>query len=596
MRMEELKLKLINETEKQKQIIHPSFRLWLSLKGRPATEFPLELLRHSIKIAVEQSQTLQMNMLRLYQKMPASVLQIQSHHNLDSFKRLLFGLSFMHSSLVSRSKFQTFMNVNIARVKDDQGSLEDNDFEVASAILKLFTSKYERIPWWALKYMLELQYANHSLAITELRVVTTYLNKIFCEEALSNQDFKFSSTAPNLIMPPTGISSLRNGDLSSYHNFITSNYPSSDDDPEIYGLDPYVGVARNVHQAHRIFHPFQQLLMRNIKLEKMKQQQEQVVQNECVATAEQVQAQQSSSQKQNSQGRANLMMRMVLVDDELDKTLTKIAFILKQLPKPVDESPLKKKMHENLKPCDQPLYYVLLLELRQYENLVKTVTSLLQILNEAIQGHDHAMTDEMSLLFDCVNKNIVPEWWQKDYSNTNDLGCWLKDLKVRVNQINCLALSPTLPTTVWLGGFIYPKAFLTAVLQRAARECGKPISQLCWNFKISNERDELNSKTASEGICVEGMYLLGANWDTENAYLKESLPFDYSVEMPPVQLIPVETIEKIHSDIYEAPCYKDCSPINNSSLVCWIDLNPGKDTIDNWILRNVTVLLINPAK
>ncbi|CAL8110975.1 unnamed protein product [Orchesella dallaii] len=56
MRMEELKLKLINETEKQKQIIHPSFRLWLSLKGRPATEFPLELLRHSIKIAVEQSQ------------------------------------------------------------------------------------------------------------------------------------------------------------------------------------------------------------------------------------------------------------------------------------------------------------------------------------------------------------------------------------------------------------------------------------------------------------------------------------------------------------------------------------------------------------
>ncbi|ODM99117.1 Dynein heavy chain 2, axonemal [Orchesella cincta] len=577
MRMEELK----SNSGDEKQTIHPSFRLWLSMKGYPDTEFPLEILLHSIKIAVEQPQTLQKNMLRLYQKMPASVFQTQSA-NSDCYQRLLFGLSFMHSSFLGRHKFKTW-NVDALRVKDDQGTIQDNDFEISTAIIKLFTSKYEKIPWWALKHMLELQYANHSSSTIEHRVVQTYLNKIISEEAVSNQDFKFSSTAPNLTMPPTG-TSFWNGDLSSFHKFITSNYPITDDDPEIYGLDANVGVEMNTQQATTIFDSFQQLLMKNIKLK----QQQQLVQD----VEEEVQAeQQCGSQKYNSQGRAKSMMMMV--DDEMDKTVNKIGFILEHLPKNVDESDIRRKICENLNPHDQPIHYVLFLELRKYNDILKTVSTSLETLTEAIQGR-RVMTDEMRLIFDCIAKDVVPDQWLKAYWYTNNLACWMEDLKNRLDHIHLCASSPSLPPKVWLGGFLYPKAFLTAVLQRTARQLGKPISQLCWDFKISIETNVESDKPSDNGITVEGMYLLGAGWDEEKACLTESAPLEYSAKMPRIKFIPVEITEKIRSDTLQAPCYKDKTAIRNDSHVCWIDLNPGNDAVDNWILRNVKLLLINP--
>lgn len=107
-----------------------------------------------------------MGFSRLQHKMKAQLIMPGKNQDKDRLhNRLVKNLVFLHCQLssgnilprqIAKSSFTT-MKKHIASY------VEDSDFEICAAILKIFF-KYtgvEQVEWWALKYMVELQYTNN---------------------------------------------------------------------------------------------------------------------------------------------------------------------------------------------------------------------------------------------------------------------------------------------------------------------------------------------------------------------------------------------------------------------------------------------------
>ena len=65
------------------------------------------------------------------------------------------------------------------------------------------------------------------------------------------------------------------------------------------------------------------------------------------------------------------------------------------------------------------------------------------------------------------------------------------------------------PQQFWLGAFTFPTGFLTAVLQRAARNNNVPIDILSWEFVVLQEEDQ-TQQMIKEGVLIRNLYLEGA--------------------------------------------------------------------------------------
>lgn len=128
------------------------------------------------------------------------------------YKKLLFSLCFFHSILLERKKFLQ-LGWNIVY------GFNDSDFEVPSperlpiadcrspmtaanrlttpsccsmvlqvseSLLSLYLNEYEEIPWDALKYLIAgVNYGGHVTDDWDRRVLTTYINDCFCDDAVS---------------------------------------------------------------------------------------------------------------------------------------------------------------------------------------------------------------------------------------------------------------------------------------------------------------------------------------------------------------------------------------------------------------------------
>ena len=91
---------LIKLLESQVANAHKNFRLWLTTE--PDEKFPGQLLENSIKVVTEPPNSLCMNMLSTYQKLPIEILE-QNQHKI--FKPLVFVLSYFHAILCERKKY-----------------------------------------------------------------------------------------------------------------------------------------------------------------------------------------------------------------------------------------------------------------------------------------------------------------------------------------------------------------------------------------------------------------------------------------------------------------------------------------------------------
>ncbi|XP_073903040.1 dynein axonemal heavy chain 2 isoform X5 [Castor canadensis] len=505
---------------------HPSFRLWLSSSPHP--DFPISILQVSIKMTTEPPKGLKANMTRLYHLV--SEPQFTRCFKPAKYKKLLFALCFFHSVLLERKKFlQLGWNITY--------DFNDSDFEVSESLLRLYLDEYEETPWDALKYLIAgVNYGGHVTDDWDRRLLTTYINDYFCEQALSTPSYRLSALDTYFIP--------KDGGLASYKEYI-SLLPSMDP-PEAFGQHPNADVASQITEARTLFETLLSL------------------------------------QPQITPIRAGSQSRE-------EKVLELAADVKQKIPEMIDYEGTRKLLA--LDPS--PLNVVLLQEIQRYNKLMVTILSSLTDLEKGIQGLI-VMSTSLEEIFNCIFDALVPPLWGKAYPSQKPLASWTRDLAMRVEQFELWASRARPPVLFWLAGFTFPTGFLTAVLQSSARQNNISVDSLSWEFIVSTVDDSNLVYPPKDGVWVRGLYLEGAGWDWKNSCLVEAEPMQLVCSMPTIHFRPTESRKKSAKGMYSCPCYyypNRAGSSDRASFVIGIDLRSGAVTSDHWIKRGTALLM-----
>ncbi|ELR57060.1 Dynein heavy chain 2, axonemal, partial [Bos mutus] len=508
---------------------HPSFRLWLSSSPHP--DFPISILQASIKMTTEPPKGLKANMTRLYQLMTEP--QFSRCSKPTKYKKLLFALCFFHSVLLERKKFlQLGWNIIYG--------FNDSDFEVSENLLSLYLDEYEETPWDALKYLISgVNYGGHVTDDWDRRLLTTYINDYFCDQALLTPSYRLSVLETYFIP--------KDGSLASYKEYI-SMLPGMDP-PEAFGQHPNADVASQITEARTLFETLLSL------------------------------------QPQITPTRAGGQSRE-------EKVLELAADVKQKIPEMIDYEGTRKLLAMD----PSPLNVVLLQEIQRYNKLMETILFSLTDLEKGIQGLI-VMSTSLEEIFNCIFDAHVPPLWGKAYPSQKPLASWTRDLAMRVEQFEMWASRARPPVIFWLSGFTFPTGFLTAVLQSSARQNNVShvdMDSLSWEFIVSTVDDSNLVYPPKDGVWVRGLYLEGAGWDRKNSCLVEAEPMQLVCLMPTIHFRPTESRKKSAKGMYSCPCYyypNRAGSSDRASFVIGIDLRSGTMTSDHWIKRGTALLM-----
>ncbi|XP_050498494.1 dynein axonemal heavy chain 2 [Diabrotica virgifera virgifera] len=504
--------------------VHSHFRVWLSSSPHP--EFPISILQAGIKMTTEPPKGLKANLKRLYQLISED--QFTACQYPEKYKKLLFALCFFHSILLERKKFQQ-LGWNVIY------SFNDSDFQVSENLLTIYLNEYQVTPWDALKYLIAgVSYGGHVTDDWDRRLLTTYINQYFCEDALMIAYFRLSSLSTYYIP--------RDGSIQSYLDYITL-LPNVDR-PEAFGQHPNADITSLINESRMLFETLMSLQ---------------------VQTA--AEGGESKEQKVHE-----------LSDDVLSK-----------LPKTIDYENTEKLMGAHKTPLD----VVLLQEIQRYNTLLVVIQTSLEDLGRGIRGLV-VMSSELEEIFDCIFDGRVPSTWLTAYSSLKLLGSWTRDLVARVEHFSVWAKTLRPPLFFWLAAYTFPTGFLTAVLQTTARAAEVPIDTLGWDFTVLTIEEQMIQLPPENGVYVKGTFLEGAGWDKKNAMLIEPQPMQLVSYMPLIHFKPVEQLKKKTKGLYQCPCYYfpiRTGSANRPAFVVAVDLRVGLESSDFWIKRGTALLL-----
>jgi dynein heavy chain len=503
---------------------HKDFRLWLSSSPHP--DFPISILQAGIKMTTEPPKGLKANMKRLYQLVTDE--QFNKCHKPDKYKKLLFSLAFFHSVLIERRKFG-MLGWNVFY------GFNDSDFEVSENLLSIYLDEYEETQWDALKYLIaEVNYGGHVTDDWDRRLLLTYINNLFCDNALTIPFYKLSSL-PTYYLP-------RDGPLNSYRDYI-HQLPNIDH-PEAFGQNPNADISSQIRETRALFETLLSL-----------------------------QPQISVSEGASSE----------------DKVLELAAEVQAKVPEEIDYEQTVKLLADD----PSPLNVVLLQEIERYNALVSIIRTSLIELEKAIKGVV-VMSSDLEETFSCIHDARVPPLWEKAYPSLKPLGPWTRDLQQRVEQFAEWAKTTRPPHIFWLSGFTFPTGFLTAVLQTAARQNNVSVDTLSWEFHVSTLDDSNITGPPKDGVWIRGLYLEGAGWDKKNSCLIEASPMQLVCPVPSIHFKPAENKKKAGKGTYACPCYYYSNRSGTSgrpSFIVGVELKAGAFTADHWIKRAVALLM-----
>ncbi|KAL8274015.1 hypothetical protein Esti_002104 [Eimeria stiedai] len=253
-------------------------------------------------------------------------------------------------------------------------------------------------------------------------------------------------------------------------------------------------------------------------------------------------------------------------------------------------------------------------ELSRFSLLLQRACRSLEQLRLAIKGCD-AFSVETECVFAALSTNQVPAVWAAvSYPSLRPLASWIENLQQRVGFVSLCAAATAAaegggspeagrgaslgapPTTYWLSAFYYPKGFLTAVLQRAARQRGVSADRLRFEFGFLDVADPSNAlPDRGGGVYVHGLSIEGGAWSSEEGAIVEApqettaQPFPVTLFLPTVFLEDTTGEEDPSHTSYACPLYATAARGASGGLVACVAL-PILETPATWVLRGTALL------
>jgi dynein heavy chain, axonemal len=242
---------------------------------------------------------------------------------------------------------------------------------------------------------------------------------------------------------------------------------------------------------------------------------------------------------------------------------------------------------------------VLLQELERWNSLVKKMASSLLDLNRALVG-EIGMSDELDSLGDSLYNGFLPNIWRRLAPDTQKpLGSWMIHYLNRYKQYDSWIQTGE-PAVMWLSGLHIPESYLTALVQTTCRLKGWPLDKSTLYTVVTSSQSSASQEQEREqkleplesGCYIHGLYLEGASWDHERSELRAQDPKVLVVNLPIMQVIPIEGSKlKLHHT-FRTPVYVTQARRNamGVGLVFEADLATNEHQ-SHWVLQGVCLCL-----
>lgn len=250
-------------------------------------------------------------------------------------------------------------------------------------------------------------------------------------------------------------------------------------------------------------------------------------------------------------------------------------------------------------PIVTPCQVVLLQELERWNNLVKKMASSLIDLQRALVG-EIGMSDELDALGDSLFNGFLPHMWRKLAPDTQKpLSSWILHFSKRYQQYETW-IHQGEPIIMWLSGLHIPESYLTALVQTTCRMRSWPLDKSTLYTVVTKYQDHIEDTKQLErlesGCYISGLYLEGAAWDMERSCLRLQDPKVLVVELPIMQIIPIEASKLKLINTFRTPVYVTQGRRNamGVGLVFEADL-ASLDHASHWVLQGVALSLNTDA-
>ena len=465
----------LNELEKKLYANepNPNFRLFLTMEFNP--KIPANVLRISRKFVFELPSGIKHSLIRSY----ANVLQPAKSEKLPHERcRLHFLLAWFHAVIGERlryvpigwSKFYEFNE------SDQKCALEAIDEWINIHAKDRSNISPKQIPWDAIRTIIhQSMYGGKIDNDYDMKILESLVNLYFNEKTYDYNYplFKTSNeNQSNILKVPD------KSNNAGYLEWI--NALPNVESPEWSGLPNNAEKLVRETASNRFITEMNKI---------------QGVEDEELGNTE-------------SAGKKTQASWLIVVQEKGEK-------LLKALP------PQVKPLVANEQSKNDPIFRFLLREVAVATKLLNKVRDDLQKLILIAKGEGKS-TNELRDITKNIFNDTVPKSWQIYATLELNVTEWILDFRNRINQLNKITQSNDYGRSgLWIGGLIFPEAYLTATRQSVAQELKVSLDELMLSVElVKNITNVDKTSFVLKGLCIEG-----AEWsyDEDKLIMTDSL-------------------------------------------------------------------------
>ena len=442
---------------------NPNFRLFLTMEFNP--KIPANVLRISRKFVFELPSGIKHSLIRSYANVLTPAKSEKTPHERC---RLHFLLAWFHAVIGERLRY---VPIGWSKYYEFNESDQRCALEAIDEWINIYSKDRtnippKQIPWDAIRTIIhQSMYGGKIDNEYDMKILESLVNLYFNEKAYSFNYPLFKTSSENQD------NVLKIPDKTTNAGFIEwINSIPNVESPEWSGLPNNAEKLVRETASNRFITEMNKI---------------QGIEDEGVGSAE-------------GQGKSTQASWLISVQEKSTK-------LLKALPLQV------KPLIGNKQSNNDPIYRFLLREVAVASKLLNKVRDDLNQLILMSKGESKS-TNELRDIAKNIFNDSVPKVWQIYSTLELNVTEWILDLKNRINQLNKITQAKDYGRSgLWLGGLIFPEAYLTATRQSVAQELKVSLDELMLSVELVKNITSIdNTCFVLKGLCIEG-----AEWNYE---------------------------------------------------------------------------------